>query len=310
VTTILITLGDLQRVKTELEDVVEDYLAMARELGAVRNGLPKMAPSDRERLAARLDEAIRSLTRLAFRYAQDAGALGVTITLAEDDDARRWVGGRDLLTLLATGYRLTGDVFRYAASRGITIAEAADELGGGKALQGIATMLGPEGSVDKVLLKLGYVKAADIALEFIEQWSSGEGNWWDAFQRTAVSTGVSTGLAAGMGRTFCSRLPHLLAKGGCMVIAAAAGGYAGDEAVKLLFGHSGYTEEEREIIRASRTPSGLTPAEERRRAGEAREGLMTARSDMVDELVAGGMDRDEAQRIAELNFPDYIDVTF
>lgn len=303
-TTIKLTLEDLRRVKGDLEDAIEDHLDIARELGSIRNSLPQMAPTDRERLATGLDDQIKEIMRLALRYAQDAGALGVTVRLAESEESRRWVGGRDLLTLLGTGYKITAEVFLYAAERGITIAEAADELGGGKAVEGVATMLGPEGSIDKVLAKAGFVKVVDVALEFVEQWSSGEGNWWDAFQRTAVSTGVSTGAAALLARTACNRLPNLLAKGGCMLVAAGAGGYAGDEAVKALFEHAGYTKEEKQEIRASSYPSGLTPAEERSRAEEAREGLMDARADLITELVAQGVDRDEAERIAELNFPD------
>lgn len=304
-TTIKITIKDLHKVRATLEDAIEDHLAIARELGSIRNSMPQMAPADHVRLASGLDARIKDVMRLALRYAQDATALGVTIRLAEDEASERWVGGRDLLTLLGTGYKLTAEVFQYAAKKGITIAEAADELGGGKALEGVATMLGPEGSVDKVLAKARLVKVVDVALEFVEQWSSGEGNWWDAFQRTAVSTGVSTGTAALLGRTFCNRLPQLLAKGGCMVVTAGLGGYAGDEAVKALFDHSGYTKEEKQTIRASSYPSGLTPAQEDFRAEEAREGLMGARADLVADLVGQGVDREEAERIAELNFPDY-----
>lgn len=303
-TTIKLTLEDLRRVKAELEDAIEDHLDIARELGSIRNSLPQMAPTDREGLATGLDGRIKEIMRLALRYAQDAGALGVTIRIAESEESRRWVGGRDLLTLLGTGYKITADVFKYAQERGITIAEAADELGGGKAVEGIATMLGPEASIDKVLAKARFVKVVDVAIEFVEQWSSGEGNWWDAFQRTAVSTGVSTGTAALFGRTLCNKVPNLLAKGGCMLVTAGLGGLAGDEAVKALFDHSGYTKEEKQKIGASSYPSGLTPAEERSRAGEAREGLMGARADLIAELVAQGVDREEAEQIAELNFPD------
>lgn len=304
-TTIKLTIEDLQRVKVELEDAIEDHLGVARDLGSIRNSLPQMAPTDRERLASGLDAQIKEVMRLALRYAQDAGALGVTIRIAQDDEARRWAGGGDLLTLLGAGYKITGEVFKYAQERGITIAEAADELGGGKALEGIATLLGPEGSIDKVMSKAAFVKVVGVALEFVEQWSSGEGNWWDAFQRTAVTTGVSSGAGALLGRGLCNKLPNLLAKGGCVLVAAAAGGYAGDEAVKLLFDHAGYTKEEKQTLRAASYPSGLTPGEERRRAEEAREGLMDARADLIAELVAQGVDRDEAELIAELNFPDY-----
>lgn len=309
-TTIKLTLEDLRRVKAELEDAIEDHLDIARELGSIRNSLPQMAPTDHERLGSGLDARVKDIMRLALRYAQDAGALGVTIRIAESEESRGWVGGRDLLSLLGTGYEITAEVFQYASERGITIAEAAEELGGGKALAGMATMLGSEASIDKVLAKARFFKVAGIGLEFVEQWSSGEGNWWEAFQRTAVSTGVSSGAAALLARTVCSKLPHLLAKGGCMLVATTGGGLAGDEAVKALFDHAGLTKEEKQTIRASSYPSGLTPGQDRARMEESREGLMAARASLIADLVAQGVDPEEAERIAELNFPDYAAISY
>ena len=58
---------------------------------------------------------------------------------------------------------------------------------------------------------------------------------------------------------------------------------------------------------AYQTPSGLSPAEEQRRAQEYSSGIARARLTFIRQAMAQGMSREEAEQIAEYQYPDYSD---
>ena len=302
-TRIEIDISDLERARAEIQSALEDQLSIAEGLGRIWNGLPQMAPADLERISARLERAIGDIVRLCYRYAEAADALGVTIQIVRRDLERGWDPG-SVLAALSVAYGMTAEVYDYAAKKGISVADAAEELGGGKALAGMATLLGPEGVASKIATKAAIAKWAGVAFVAIEQWNAAEGGNWERLNRTVSVTGISLGLGA-VANKMCGRVPHLIGKGACYVVGGLLAGEGTNALAKTLYDREGLTKEELGRIKAAGTVSGLTPAEEERRADEAHAGWMAARRRLLRELIAEGMPRDEAEMIVDLNFPDY-----
>ena len=300
---IALDVGDIERARREIQDALDDHLRTAESLGRIRNDLPQMAPQDQARISSGLERAVADLVRVCFRYARAADALGVTLKIIREDEGREWDAG-SLLSVLGVGYKLTTEVYAYAAKHGISVADAAEELGGGRALVGLVSALGPEGVASKVASKAALVKWGAAALVALEQWNEAEGGNWARLERTVSVTGISLGLGAVVNKA-CSRIPHLLGKGACYIVGGVVAGKGTDALAETLYGKDGFTKEERDTIRAAGTVSGLTPEEERHRAEEAREGWEAARDDLLEDLLAEGVPRDEAELIIDVNFPDY-----
>ena len=304
-TRIVITPEDLEAVAQEIRSTAEDYVQLAREIAAIRNNLPQMAPSDTTMLAERLDSVMKKLIRLIYYFDTDIASLRWTIERIQRGDETFEVALATSLTVLNRSYALVEGVYAYAREHAMTLDEAITALKGGKGTKALVTLLSPEGSETKVALKRMGVGWIGAGLEYLDQYEASGGDWWEAAQRTLVSQGMSAGLMAGLGRLCFRFVPHPGAKLACGVIGASAGGIAGDLINEAIFGDR-LTYAERQALRALESPSGLSPTEERARYQDSKDAYTEQRRLLVQDLMQDeGLSRPEAEKIAELSFPDY-----
>lgn len=306
-TRIAIKPEQLNRTAKTIREVGHEYLAIVRELDILTQDFPEMPTEYRYRIRDALGSVMEELARLVLAHDPDVAAMELAVRIIERDEGRVWREGTGrVLSLLNASYAMVDDVYDTALKYGMTLEEAADHLGGaGHITDQFVRVLGIEGTVAPGVMK-GLTSIGGIGLDFIEEYGASDGSLWIATQRTLVSSGTAAVAAAALAK-LCYRWVKIpLVKGGCMVAGGMAGESVGDQINEKIFGAKEMTPEEREQIRAASYPSGITPEEEAERLQQAREGFEEARAQLIEELVEQGETREDAERIAEINFPEYL----
>ena len=306
-THIAINPQQLARTARIIREVGHEYLAIVRELDILTQDFPEMPAEYRYRIRDALGSVMEELARLVLAHDPDVAAMEMAVRIIERDAGKVWrEGAGGLLSVLNASYAMVDDVYNTALKYGMSLEEAADHLGGASHITDeFVRVLGIEGTVAPGIMK-GLASVGGIGVDFIEEYGASEGSLWLATQRTLVSSGTAAVVAAALARG-CNKLVKMpIVKGGCMVAGGMLGDSIGDRINEKIFGAKTLTPEDRERIRAASYPSGLTPEQEAERLQDAREGFEEARSALIDELMEQGESREDAERIADINFPDYL----
>lgn len=305
-TRIAVNPANLLRTATVVKEVGLSYLSIVRELEALIENFPQMDVRYTTRIRPQLETALEDLARLVLFHDPDVAAMRMAAEIIERDQDRAW--GQSLrgpVEILDAAYKVVEDVYDTAQRYGMSLPEALDHMNADKVTHELVRVLGEEGTL--VPGKMGWLTgAAGVGLDFLEEYTRSDGSLWEATQRTMLSSGGAMALGATAARACARWFKIPVVTGGCMLIGGIWGEKIGEEAARGLFDRGELTPEERQRRRAAASPSGLTPAEERRRLEDARAGFEQARREMVEELLAAGEDVDEAERIAELTFPEYL----
>lgn len=305
-TRIAISPASLRRTANTIQDVAHEYLRIARELETLAGDFPQMAPEYSARIRPELEAVVVTMAKLVVFHDPDVAAMRMAVEIIERDQELPW--GRSVrgpLSILNAAYGIVDEVYDTAARYGMSLDEALQHMGVDKVTERFVRVLGEEGTVSPAAMGR-LTGAAGVGLDFLEEYTRSDGSLWEATQRTLVSSGTAAAAAAGAAR-FCARVIKVpLITGVCML----AGGARGEDLAQSInagiFDRGERTPDERQTIRAASDPSGITPEEQRQRAEEAREGFEQARRELVEEMVALGEEREEAERIAELQFPEYL----
>ena len=301
---IVIQPENLRKTAAVIKEVGLQYLRVMKVLELRANDFPQMDVNYSARIRPELEAIVEDLARLVLFHDPDIAAMRMAADIIENDEARHWmtaVGAT--VDALDAAYSVVDEVYDTAARYGMTLDEAVAYLGSGKITRDLVRLLGEEGTVSPGVMK-GLTTAAGVGLDFLEEYALSDGSLWEATQRTLVSSGtamiVAGAVARGCGRIF--KAPII--GGTCLILGGMLGEGLGDEINRKIFEGGELTPEEKERLRAMQSPSGLTPEEEQRRADEAREGVLEARQMYVEEAMAEGMTREEAEMLAESLYPD------
>lgn len=289
---------DLRRVAREIGETAEDYLALSKEMTELYFSLPQLPSGIGSSIEGRVSELGARLGRLARYYDPDVAALRMSARIVEEDQDRALEVGDTAVDLLAAAYAIVEEVDRLAAEEGLTRTDAARRLGMGSAFGGLLD------DVDAELPLRGVSRAlfvATLGLDFMEQWERSDHNLVETIGRTGVKTG--SGAVIGV---LATRLLGLTGWGRVAMIAGAGlfGDDFTDDVTDYVFRESDPTQKERAALKRSSTVSGFTEADLEDLRAAAHDALMTARAERIDALVAAGVDRAEAEQLAETEYPD------
>lgn len=306
-TKIAIDPQSLRRTASTIREVGHEYLAIVRELETITQDFPNMPVEYRGNIRHAIEAIMEDLARLVLAHDPDVAAMEIAIRIIERDEGRVWrTGAGRFLSVLNASYSIVDEVYDTALKYGISLDEAADRLGTGSNItKELVRVLGVEGTVSAGTMKrlTGW---AGIGLDFLEEYGRSNDSLWEATQRTLVSSGTAAVVGALLAKGCGRFVPIPLVKGACMIVGGRFGESWGDQLNEELFDHGRRTPEEARQIRAASSPSGLTPEEEAQRLEDARLGFEEARRSLVEELIAAGESREDAERIAEVNFPQYL----
>lgn len=308
-TKIAIDPQSLRRTASTIKEVGHEYLAIVRELETITQDFPNMPVEYRGNIRQAIEAIMEDLARLVLAHDPDVAAMEMAIRIIERDEGRVWrTGAGAFLSVLNKSYSIVDEVYETALKHGMTLEEAADYLGGQSNITDeLVRVLGTEGTVSPAVMK-HLTALGGVGLDFLQEYGQSEGSLWVATQRTLVSSGTGALFGAAVAR-LCKAAPVPIFRGACLMAGGLVGETVGDRLNEAIFERNAFTREERERIRAASYPAGLSPEQEAQRLEEAREGFEEARRSLIGELVAAGESREDAERIADINFPDYLLLT-
>lgn len=296
----------LRRTARVIKDVGLTYLSVLGELKNLQADFPQMSPTYSAVIRPQLETVLERLARLVLFHDPDIAAMRMAARIIERDQEQPW--GQSLrvpVDVLNAAYSIVSDVYETARRYGMSLDEALGYMESGNVARELVRLLGKEGTLTPAMMR-SLTGIAGIGLDFLEEWARGDGSLWEGTQRTLISSG-SAAVAGARVAQMCARYwSHPLVKGGCLLGGGILGEMAGDALSRRIFDEGKLTPEERRTRRAISTPSGITSAEQRQRIEDAREGFEQARRDVIGSLVEQGEDLSEAERIADLMFPDYL----
>lgn len=287
----------LRDTATEIRAAALFFLDQAKEMTELNFSLPSMPPGLESEAWSRIARINDMLSDLAYYYDKDIAALRMSADII-DEDQRRASKVAYVIGILDAAYTAIEEVEKQARKMHTSRAAAARALSQADRIVRIADEIAEELPVRWAGRA---VTLAAVMLDFMEYWEDSGHNLKETARRTAITTG-SGFLGGGLGRLLCTGIPNPWIKGGCVLVGAIAGATLGDSA-----GDPDNWKDDPKEARRAATPSGLLPSDIRERREDHLAGLMAARSAYVDELMADGVPREEAEHLAELNYPDYFD---
>ncbi|MBW3595291.1 MAG: hypothetical protein KY391_06895 [Actinobacteria bacterium] len=287
--------ASLRDTAAEIRAAALFYLEEAKEMTELSLSLPAMPEDLADEATARIGRIRTQLSELAYFYDRDIAALRMSADIIEEDQ-KLASKVEYTIGILDAAYTTIKEVEKQARKLQMSRSAAARTLGGADRIVRVANRVAKK---LPVRLAGSAVGITAVMLNFMEYWEDSDYNLKETVRRTAITTG-SGAVGGGLGRLLCTSIPNPWIKGGCVLVGSVVGAIIGDSA-----GDPDNSHKDPRAVRAARTPSGLLPSEIREREREYLEGLRQARRSMVEELMADGASREEAERIAEYNLPDY-----
>lgn len=287
----------LRDTAAEIRAAALFFLDQAKEMTELNLSLPSMPPGLESEAWSRISRINDMLSDLAYYYDKDIAALRMSADIINEDQ-RRASKVAYAIGILDAAYTAINEVEKQARKMHTSRAAAARALSHSDRIVRIADEIAEELPVRWGGRALGL---AAVMLDFMEYWEDSGHNLKETARRTAITTGSGI-LGGGLGRLICSGIPNPWIKGGCVLAGAIVGAGIGDSA-----GDPDNSRADAKEARRAATPSGLLPSEVRERHEDHLAGLMEARRAYIDELMADGVSRDEAEHLAEMTYPDYFD---